>query len=177
VTRTLNTLQASLDLISGIPNETALPLAYWKNRTPPPDGEKLDPARDGCGLLWYAPLVDANAGCVRKYAEMVNALMPTFRMEPLITLSSVSERCFSSTVPILFDAQCADDRGRAKECHSRLLEHGKGLGFLPYRLDVDSMEWLMQQAPEHWALVAKLKSALDPAEIISPGRYAPHYAR
>ncbi len=37
-------------VVAGRPNETALPLAYWRNPKPP-TGPNLDPARDGCGLI------------------------------------------------------------------------------------------------------------------------------
>jgi len=55
--RKLELLQSGLDLVQGRPNQTALPLAYWRSGRVPRSGTALDPARDGCGLIWYAPLV------------------------------------------------------------------------------------------------------------------------
>ena len=50
------TLAKSLELVEGRPNETAMPLAYWR-KPPPKKGAYYDPTADGCGLMWCAPLV------------------------------------------------------------------------------------------------------------------------
>jgi FAD/FMN-containing dehydrogenase len=169
---TLGTLSSSLGLVSGWPNQTALPLSYWKKGRPD-RGAQLDPARDGCGLVWYAPIVEIKPESVRRYVDMVNAVMPAHGFEPLITLSSLSERCFGSTVPVLFDLSSPKESEAARTCHLALLDNGAERGFLPYRVDVRSMGWLMARAPEYWEVVSRLKRALDPAGLLSPGRYAP----
>lgn len=170
---TLETLRSSLELVAGIPNETALPLAYWKHpRGREREGE-LNPARDGCGLIWYAPLVEMKGARVRQYVDLVSELLPEHGIEPLITLTSLSDRCFSSTIPILFDASSARASASAQSGYAALLDAGLGAGFVPYRVGVQTMEWLMRHGGGHWELVAKLKAAVDPLGIISPGRYCP----
>ena len=67
------TLTAAMQLIEGKPSEVALPLAYWKSALPAA-GAELDPARDGCGLIWYPPLVPMNAERVSRYVEMVGEI-------------------------------------------------------------------------------------------------------
>jgi 4-cresol dehydrogenase (hydroxylating) flavoprotein subunit len=73
---TAGTLAKSLELVAGRPNETALPLAYWRNPRPPGPGPR-DPARDGCGLLWYAPLVPMRPATVRAYTRHDRAGCPS----------------------------------------------------------------------------------------------------
>jgi FAD/FMN-containing dehydrogenase len=170
---TLKTLQSSLELVAGIPNETALPLAYWKRPGGRPGERKLNPARDGCGLIWYAPLVEMKGARVRQYVDLVTRVLPARGIEPLITLTSLSDRCFSSTVPILFDASSEHATASAQGAYSALLDAGLGEGFVPYRVGVQTMDWLMHHAGDHWELVTKLKAAVDPLGIISPGRYSP----
>jgi 4-cresol dehydrogenase (hydroxylating) len=113
------------------------------------------------------------ASRVRQYVDLVTRLLPEHGIEPLITLTSLSDRCFSSTVPILFDAGSARAIASAESCYAALLEAGRSEGFLPYRVGVQTMEWLMRHGTDHWKLVAKLKAALDPMGIVSPGRYCP----
>jgi FAD/FMN-containing dehydrogenase len=171
--RTLNTLRSSMDLVSGRPNETALPLAYWRSRKGEKDGAPLDPARDETGLIWYAPLVEMKHEQVVSYVRFVTDTMSAHGREPLITLTSLSERCFASTVPILFDQASAEERDAAWRCYDQLLTEGAARGFLPYRVGIQSMGWLMRQAPAHWKLVSALKGTLDPDGLLAPGRYAP----
>jgi 4-cresol dehydrogenase (hydroxylating) flavoprotein subunit len=106
------TLDRAMQLIAGKPSEVALPLAYWQSGVPQ-SGAALDPARDGCGLIWYPPLVPMTAERVGRYVAMVGEICATHAIEPLITLTSLSERCFDSSVPLLFDR--ADPIGAERE--------------------------------------------------------------
>jgi len=175
LTPMLQALTKSLDLVRGVPNETALPLAYWRHRDGQPRdaGRALDPARDGCGLYWYAPLVEMKPHRVREFLGLITRAMPGYGMEPLVTLTSLSDRCFGATVPILFDRSSEEESRGALACYEHLMQSGLSQGFFPYRVGVSSMQWLMQRIPDHWRLVGNLKTGVDAQNILSPGRYAP----
>jgi FAD/FMN-containing dehydrogenase len=166
------TLASSLDLVCGDPGETTLPLAYWLSGVRPGDGTPLDPARDGCGLIWYSPIVPMRPEAVRQYLDFLVPTLRKYALEPLVTLTSLSERCFDSSVPLLFDRASESATRRTQACFMELLEAGRRLGFLPYRVHVDAMSWLTAQPSAHWDLTEKLKRALDPHGIIAPGRYS-----
>jgi hypothetical protein len=76
-------------------------------------------------------------------------------------------------VPLLFDRRDAAATRRAQACYMALLEAGKEEGFLPYRIGVQAMDWLVRRGLPCWDMAAALKSAIDPRGIISPGRYGP----
>ncbi|MCX7893853.1 MAG: hypothetical protein N2544_15985, partial [Burkholderiales bacterium] len=170
--RKLEMLESSLALVAGVPNETALPLAYWRGGQRPPAGEAMDPDRDGCGLIWYAPLVPMRPDTVRDYVEFVTGVMRAHRLEPLVTLTSLSERCFDSSVPLLFDPSSPGEAERARACSVTLLEEGRKRGFVPYRVGIDAMGWLTSRPCTFWELVGEIKRCIDPAALIAPGRYA-----
>jgi 4-cresol dehydrogenase (hydroxylating) flavoprotein subunit len=171
--RRARTLSAALQLVAGRPSEVALPLAYWRGGVIPRQGEPLNPAADGCGLIWYSPLVPMLPVRVRRYVQMVDDTCAGYGIEPLITLTSLSDRCFDSSVPLLFDRRDAAATRRAQACYMALLEAGKEEGFLPYRIGVQAMDWLVRRGLPCWDMAAALKSAIDPRGIISPGRYGP----
>lgn len=165
------TLDKTLQLLAGAPSEIALPLAYWMSGNKPAAGEPMNPARDGCGLMWYSPLVPSKPATVRAYVQMVKEVCIAHRLEPLITLTSISDRCFDSTVPLLFDRQSPDDCARAFVCYQDLLERGRAIGCIPYRSTILSMkDYLVEDSPYSQA-VGALKAALDPRALLSPGRY------
>lgn len=170
--RKLEVLQSALELVQGRPNETALPIAYWRSGRLPSAGRPLDPARDGCGLIWYSPLVPMTPARVVRYVAFVVSEMRAHRMEPLITLTSVSERCFDSTVPLLFDRSDPTAVDRARQCAMKLLEAGCAEGFVPYRLGVDSLQWLESRGMTQARLARRLREALDFTSILAPGRYS-----
>ncbi|WP_031435493.1 FAD-binding protein [Methylomarinum vadi] len=166
----LGTLHKTMQLFAGEPSEIALPLSYWRSGTLPPDGKPMNPAQDGCGLIWYSPLVPMKPNLTREYVNMVTNICVKYRIEPLITLTSLSERCWDSTVPILYDRQNPEEMERAQACYKELLENGRKLGFIPYRLGIQSMNFPEENnaVPE---VLKTIKSAIDPNHIIAPGRY------
>jgi len=170
--RKVRTLDASLQLVAGKPSRVALPLAYLRSSVRPKQDAKLDPARDGCGLLWYPPLVPMIPERVRRYTAMVERICAANAIEPLITLTSLSDRCFDSSVPLLFERSDPNAMERAHKCYLALLEAGIIEGFLPYRLGLQGMERMVSPDSTFWQVASELKFALDPDGIIAPGRYS-----
>jgi 4-cresol dehydrogenase (hydroxylating) len=168
----LERAEAFLLVASGRPSDIALPLAYWKSGRRPVTGQPLNPARDGCGLLWYAPLVPMKSEQVRVHVEMVDRICVEHGMESLITLTSLSNRCFVCTVPLLFDRENPEESARAHACYDALFKAGKREGFLPYRLSVHAMQHIVDPSMPSWKICSAIKRAIDPDDLISPGRYA-----
>lgn len=165
-------MKLSFDILEGRPNQIALPLCYRKMPLGLPDTSELNPARDGCGLIWYAPLVPMKPETVRTYVDFVNQVCVKHRIEPLITLTTLSDRCFDSTVPILFNPQNPTEVAQAKACFAELLEEGRKLGFFPYRANIDMMGDLVNVDKTFWAMQKTIKDAIDPQGIIAPRRYS-----
>lgn len=167
---TASTLNSALGLVQGRPNRTAIPLAFWRSGAAPQE-LRVDPARDGAGLLWYAPLVPMAPASVRTAIEHIHATTRRHGIEPLITLTSVGDRLFDSTVPILFDRASEAQRLAAQACYAELVEEGRGHGIFPYRLGIDGMSAYRQHCREASQIAHRLLAATDPARILSPGRY------
>lgn len=171
----LSTLDKTLQIFAGTPSEIALPLAYWiSGKKPGKDGPPMNPAKDGCGLMWYSPLVPMQAERVRNYTDMVHTVCTKHGFEPLITLTTLSNRCFDSTVPILFDSASEAAAERARQCYEALTIAGQQIGCYPYRSKVDSMHCFIRPDAPYWQIVAALKKTMDPAGLIAPGRYSPN---
>jgi len=163
---------AAQRLSEGEPSEIALPLAYWRAANPQRPNAKMDPARDGCGLIWYPPLVPMTAERVRCYVAMVESVCAKHGLDPLITLTSLSDRCFDSSVPLLFDRRDPRQIAQAQSCYRDLLETGRAEGFIPYRMAVNAMDWVSQPQSPYWDIVERIKTSIDPNGVIAPGRYA-----
>lgn len=170
--RTLDTLNKSLALIGGKPSGIALPLAYWKAGRQAASVHALNPDQDGCGLIWYSPLVPMKPEIVKEYVAMVDRVCRRHGIEPLITLTSLSPRCFDSTVPLLFDPADQDASTRAHACYAELIAAGREIGVIPYRYPIDGMGYIVEGNQVYWQCVARLKETLDPKGICAPGRYA-----
>ena len=165
-----STLAQSLQLVDGRPNETAMPLVYW--RTPvAPKGPLKNPTRDGCGLVWYAPLVPMRPAGVKAYVEMVKRVTRAHSIEPLITFTSINDRLFDSTVPLLFDKTHPGAIAGAQACYLDLLESGRLGGWFPYRVGVHAMPVLADLQLHSGVFHRRLSKDLDPLGLMAPGRY------
>jgi len=168
-------IKMTFDVLEGRPSQIALPLCYRKlpQGAPKDVGNALlNPAKDGCGIMWYAPLVPMKTEIVRQYVDFVHDVCRKHYIEPLITLTSLSDRCFDSTVPILFDPKNSKEVSQAKACLQELFSEGQKLGFYPYRASIDMMDQVVSADQTFWMMQKKLKDAVDPHGIIAPGRYS-----
>ena len=164
------TLAKSLELVSGRPNETALPLVYWRGAIVQ-KGVLKNPGQDGCGLIWYAPLVPMRPADLRAYVSMVKEIAPRYGLEPLITLTTLSDKLFDSTVPLLFDRSDVNAVAAAKACYAELVKTGRSKGWFPYRIGVDNMAGLVELQSDSKSFHGRLRKDLDPHDLLSPGRY------
>lgn len=162
-------MASGLELMAGTPNELALPLSYFRSSTAM--SSPLDPARDRCGLLWYSPLVPMTGRHVCSYIDMVRATCSEHAMDAPITLTTLSERVFDSTLPLLFDAASPAESDSAAACWRALYQGGAKQGILPYRLPSCFMAEMVASDSTYWQMVRKLKVGIDPQDTIARGRY------
>ncbi|WP_321364905.1 FAD-binding oxidoreductase [uncultured Celeribacter sp.] len=169
----VRSVEAAHEVLSGHPNAFALQLAYTGSDRPfPKAGIGANPAQDGCGLLWYAPIVPMRGDAAHTYVDFVTRTCAAHDFLPPITFSTLSASAFDSTVPLLFPRD-AENSARAMTCLRALISQGRKLGFEPYRFHADLMDEATSAAPDHWWLAERVRAALDPDRLISPGRYAP----
>ncbi len=162
--------EPALDFLQGIPHEGSLRSVYWRKRAPPPASE-LDPDRDGCGVLWVCPAVPLRGADVVRAVKLCEEKMPAHGFEPLIAMIAQTERVMYLVPLIIYDRDVDGEDGRALACHDALLEALRAFGYLPYRLGVQSMRSLAPPRDEHGAVLRRIKAALDPSGVLSPGRY------
>jgi 4-cresol dehydrogenase (hydroxylating) len=158
----------------GKPNQVALKSAYWRHKeTEVLDKNNLSPGQNGCGLLWYSPLVVMKAEKMREFVTLVREICPKFNIEPFITFTNLKHDCVDSTIPIVFDLNNPQAVTDAHNCLRELVKEGLKIGFVPYRLNIDQQQWLLNKDSDFWQTVNKIKKSLDPNNILSQGRYNP----
>lgn len=170
--RHFGALVNTLGTVEGFPIVAFLKIAYALD----PSARKLDvqshPAKDGAGILWYAPLVPFNSEEVERYRQVMSACLLQHGFDPLLAVTSRSPRVLSGTIPLLFDRKKPEDVARAKACYRHLVKVGLEHGWPPYRLGVDYMDLIACPANSSSAKVQRLlKNALDKNNVIASGRY------
>ena len=170
----LDSFNKGKEMMLGKPNKLALNLAYWRNKNREYFKENnFSPNKDGCGLLWYAPLITMKTAKIREYVEFIRETTPQYNIEPFITFTLLKHDCVDSTIPIVFDLTNTQAVNDAHNCLDKLTEEGLKRGFVPYRLNIDQQQTLLNKHTDFWLTVNKLKNSLDPNHILSAGRYNP----
>lgn len=167
----LTSLKEGIDIMLGEPNQVALPLPYWRNKSA--KGEKsrpLDPAAENCGLLWYAPLLPMDPDALKQFVSFVRSTMLNYGLDPLITFTNLKHDCIDSTVPLVFNKQSEEDEKKAINCLHELITEGCKQGFVPYRLPIHEQQQL-DKTSAFWQTIKVIKNAVDPNNILSPGKY------
>lgn len=164
-------VEEAIKIAEGRPSEVALPLSTW--RSPHVGNEPTrDPEAQDAGLIWCTPLVPMRRRDARAYAAFVREVCAHNAIDPLITFTTVSDHCFDSSIPILFNRRDPAHVARARACKEELLEGAWKRGWYPYRLGVHDMAWATEQSPAHFELLGALRERTDPNQILAPGRYA-----
>jgi 4-cresol dehydrogenase (hydroxylating) flavoprotein subunit len=104
---------------------------------------------------------------VRRTIDMVKGVCVHHGIEPLMTVTSVSDRCFDLTVPILFPQSDETRIADARRCFRQLLHEGRQIGVAPYRTGAESMTLLTEPTP-YWRMVSTIKESVDPNQIVAP---------
>lgn len=162
-------LRPLFGLTKGIPTDTMIPSTYWRKKETVP--ENPDPDRDDCGLIWIAPIAPTSGNNARELWAIIRSVMLKHGFEPSVSITLLTERSMDCVVNIAFDRSVAGEDDRALACHDELLDELTTAGFYPYRLSIASMGIVTADNSPYKHLVNGVKEVVDPAGILSPGRY------
>lgn len=156
-------------LFAGTPSDANVQSAYWRERAEIPT--PMDPDRDRCGFMWVCASLPMQGAHTVRASHIMQEIITSFSFEPNIGMSCASGRLLHAFAAIVFDREAAGQDEQAMACHAALSDALSAAGYLPYRLGINAMGSLPQPVDDYGALLASLKHALDPNDILAPGRY------
>jgi len=168
--RQIEDAAAAIGLLQGKPTRHFLQGAYWRH---PSMSTGNDPALDGCGLLWIAPVSPHRGQDIDRLLALTEPLFARHGFDALLTLSLLNGRAIALVSTLAFNAEDQGEAQAAAACYEALLRATTAAGYPPYRLASGAMAAAIDPKEPYWQAVARLKAALDPAGVIAPGRYAP----
>lgn len=164
-------------LLQGVPTHYFLRHAYFKMRERPalPLGErlspKINPARDGVGLTWFAPILPFRGSDIVPYLEESKALFASHGFDFYMAMMMMNPRSAICLMGILFDKTNPDEVRRAGALYDALLDHMYERNYQQYRNGIAGWPRTFERAEEMSSFLGKLKAALDPRGILAPGKY------
>jgi 4-cresol dehydrogenase (hydroxylating) len=169
--RHLGALVNMLGTVEGRPIVAFLRIAYALDKSTPAMDATRHPAKDGQGILWYAPLVPFTEKGLRQYVATTSRILKEHDFDPLLAVTTRSSRVHSGTIPLNFK-KTEPDASRAQACYRALVSAGVAQDMPPYRIGIDYMDQVYAPAgSSHDRTWAHLRAALDPNGVVAPGRY------
>ncbi len=126
-------------------------------RQPTPPVNEIDPDRDRCGLLFYAPAIPFSGEHAVAVVSLVERAAFEHGFEPSINLSCLTDRMIDFVLFIVFDRNVEGEDQRARACHDEMLRRLAEAGYIPYRLGLQSMGQLPPARDDTGAIHRKLK--------------------
>jgi 4-cresol dehydrogenase (hydroxylating) len=157
-------------ILKGIPGEFIVSCAYFKSRKGRVTAG-VDPGRDGCGLIWFAPVVPMTGHHVSEVLGICRPLFQKYGIEFSLSFIMVNPRSVVMLMEIFYDKESAEETHRAGGLFEALCDQTIKAGYQQYRTSVHYMDRILSSAPAYRSLAEKLKRALDPDNILAPGRY------
>jgi 4-cresol dehydrogenase (hydroxylating) len=167
--------RALFNMNRGIPDGRFLAGAYWRRRggLPADFPQSANPARDRCGLLWVSPVLPLRGADLLELHALVEPFFVQYGFDLFVTFSMINERSLGGVITIAFDQEAPEEAARARACYADVFDAVMAAGYIPYRVGLASMAALDPAQDSFWATTARIKAALDPDGILSPGRYEP----
>ncbi len=172
LTGQLRALRPVLDLMQGTPTDEPLAGVRWRLRGNL-DEAQLDPRLCGAGLMWASPVLPMTGHDARRVMQTIEPIFAAHGFECPITFTMINERAMIGITNVFFDRRDEDETARAAACYDQLVQSLIDAGYPPYRTGPGGFAKLHAPAEAFWRVAGRLKHALDPEQILSPGRYLP----
>jgi 4-cresol dehydrogenase (hydroxylating) len=163
-------LQHAVLLLQGVPGEFIVRFAYFKSRQPRPRND-VNPARDGCGLIWFAPVAPLTGSHVTRVLDLCRPLFREHGFDFSASIIVVNPRSAVLLMEIFYDKADPGETARAKLLYEHLSGSAERAGYQQYRTNVANMQRLLAPVPQYQRLLDSMKSAVDPCGTLAPGRY------
>jgi 4-cresol dehydrogenase (hydroxylating) flavoprotein subunit len=149
-------LQVAINAFSGVPSMGELGLLKW---------------RPGGGNIWFLPGTPMVGGVANDFQKLCRGIYEKFGMD--YTVMNVCSARFARGLHVItFNREDPDERARADACYRKMSEEVGARGVFVGRAPVDYHDFHMRQAmPAFRDACAAIKTALDPNDVIAPGRY------
>ncbi|NJL24239.1 MAG: FAD-binding oxidoreductase [Calothrix sp. SM1_5_4] len=170
IRQNLNKVRPIFDLLKGVPTPLTVGGGNWRVRgedTP----HTTDPLDSHAGLIWVSPVLPMTARAADEVSRILEGIYSQHGFDTLLTFTMITDRALCCVSNIAYDRRDQIETARAKACYQKLYATLIQSGYIPYRSGPTGYSLLADQSSTFWDTAAKIKLALDPESIFSPGRY------
>lgn len=161
--------EAVYGLTKGIP--TDMPLKSLAAEGPNSTSNYLDIDDSDFGLMFVTPLIPMIGACVREVLELTRSVFSRHGFAAYITFNMCNAKTLEGVINLLFDRSNVQSVESAHRCVEELTQQFCLRGYIPYRVGIQGMPYIVNEQDSFWQLLKNMKTTLDPNNLIAPGRY------
>jgi 4-cresol dehydrogenase (hydroxylating) len=166
----LELVRHAASILQGVPSEFVVRFAYFKHRQSRPSSD-VNPARDGCGLIWFAPVAPLTGSHVSHVLDLCRPVFREHGFDFSVSVIVVNPRSAVLLMEIFYDKADPTETARARALYDDLFGLTVRAGYQQYRTNVANMHRLLEPVPQYQHLLDSMKRAVDPYGTLAPGRY------
>lgn len=166
----MEALIPGINLFRGIPTDHFARQVYFKSHTQKPLGD-IDPARDHCGFLWTGPVIPFTSEHVLHGLALAKDIFARYDFDFFVEVIIESPRAILMLIGVFYDRHDEADGARARAWYEETRQQFLAAGYPPYRTTTMSMPGSQAHNPVADAFLGTLKQAIDPNNLLAPGRY------
>jgi len=166
----LNAVEPVYGFTRGEATNKSLKSIYWAAG----DFEHLDnpdPDHSHSGVLFCLPIIPADGDIVLEVVRDTRDTFARHGFEAAITVNLMSTKAMEGVVSLAFDRRNTEQMEAAHACIQEMENRYLEQGYPPYRVGINSMHHVVSENDPFWQTVREIKKAMDPNDIIAPGRY------
>ncbi len=160
----------AINLFRGIPTDFFVRQVYFKSHQQKP-ADDIDPARDHCGFLWIGPVVPFTSAHVTRAMALAKGISDRHEFDFFVEVIVEGPRSVIMLLGVFFEREDEADAARARAWYEETRHAFVEQGYPPYRTTTMSMPGSGETNPVAQQFLAALKNAVDPQNLIAPGRY------
>lgn len=164
----LDAIEPLFGMAMGIPTSAALHSVAWPHERKVYTRPKPDETESG--LLYILPMLPCNGLAVAQTIRKITERFEADGFTPYITFNLMEGRCVETVANLAYLKQDTEQEALARACIEELTKEFVEMGYIPYRVGIQSYEALADRS-SFWQVAGKIKQSLDPENIIAPGRY------
>jgi len=155
----------------GEPTSEPMKSVYWPLGLWPRSPDE-DPDQSDCGMLFTLPILPTTRNELQVAVSHVESVFARHGFVPYITLNLINSHALETVINMAFDRRIPARVAAAHACNDELTADLTNMGYVPYRVGIQSMAQVVRQDDSFWQTAQAIKKSLDPNNIISPGRYS-----
>lgn len=172
--RQVAALVPNYGLLKGIPTTHPLISTQWRLRNA--SGTPEDPRDSSSGLMWLAPILPIRGTDAHDLVTGLEAIFSDHGFDMPLSLTLLNERSMTAVINISYDQSVAGEGDAAQACYDAAMTFCREEGFVPYRTSLQGSVKYFDADDPYWQTVLRIKRALDPQGIVSPGKFLPEDA-